>query len=107
MQLISYLDTLKPRKKSRKIDVPVAIVFTKTDLCDEWIRDPGAFARANVAELYGQCQARLARFSFYFSGVAGSTGRLVDRSGQEMLIPLRIEPRGVVEPFAWMVKTLG
>ena len=41
---------------------------------------------------------------FYFSGVAGSTGRLVDRDGQEMLIPLRIEPRGIIEPFAWMVE---
>ena len=39
MQLISYLDALKPRKRNRKIDVPVAIVFTKTDLCDEPIRD--------------------------------------------------------------------
>jgi hypothetical protein len=107
MQLISYLDTLKPRKRNRKIDVPVAIVFTKTDLCDDWIRDPEGFARANVSELYSQCHMRLSRFSLYFSGVAGSTGRLVDQSGQEMLIPLRIEPRGVIEPFAWMVKQLG
>jgi hypothetical protein len=107
MQLISYLDTLKPRKRNRKIDVPVAVVFTKTDLCDEWIRDPEGFAKANVSELYGQCLTRLDRFRFYFSGVAGSTGRLVDRNGREMLIPLRIEPRGVIEPFAWMVKELG
>jgi hypothetical protein len=107
MQLISYLDTLRPRRRNRKIDIPVAIVFTKTDLCDEWIRDPEAFARANVAELHGQCQARLAHYSFYFSGVAGSTARLVDRGSQEMLVPLRVEPRGVIEPFAWMVKELG
>ena len=107
MQIISYLDNLKPRKRNRKIDIPVAIVFTKTDLCDDWIRDPDVFAKANVSELYGQCQMRLDRFSFYFSGVAGSTGRLIDRGGQEILIPLRIEPRGVIEPFAWMVKALG
>jgi hypothetical protein len=107
MQLVSYLDTLKTRKKNRKIDVPVAVVFTKTDLCDEWIRDPDAFAKANVSGLYGQCQTRLERVKFYFSGVAGSTGRLVDRSGQELLIPLRVEPRGVIEPFTWMIKELG
>ena len=106
MQLISYLDALRPRKRNRKIDVPVAIVFTKTDLCDEWIRDPEAFARANAPALYSQCRARLERCSFYFSGVAGSTGRLVDRNGQEMLVPLRIEPRGIVEPFAWMINQL-
>jgi Double-GTPase 1 len=106
MQLISYLDTLKPRKRNRKIDVPVAIVFTKTDLCDEPIRDPETFARANTPALHSQCGTRLERFSFYFSGVAGSTGRLIDRNGQEMLVPLRVEPRGIVEPFAWMINQL-
>jgi hypothetical protein len=106
MQLISYLDALKPRKRNRKIDIPVAIVFTKTDLCDEPIRDPEVFARANTPALYSQSRTRLDRCSFYFSGVAGSTGRLIDRNGQEMLVPLRVEPRGVVEPFAWMVNQL-
>lgn len=106
MQLISYLDSLKPRKRNRKIDVPVAIVFTKTDLCDEPIRDAESFARANTSSLYSQCRMRLERLSFHCSGVAGSTGRLVDRNGQEMLIPLRVEPRGIIEPFAWMVNQL-
>ena len=98
--------TLKPRKRNRKIDVPVAIVFTKIDLWDEWVRDPEAFAKANAPALYIQCQTRLERFSFYFSGVAGSTSRLIDRNGQEMLVPLRVEPRGIVEPFAWMINQL-
>jgi hypothetical protein len=84
----------------------VAIVFTKTDLCDEPIRDAETFARANTASLYGQCRMRLERLSFHCSGVAGSTGRLIDRNGQEMLIPLRVEPRGIIEPFAWMVNQL-
>jgi Double-GTPase 2 len=106
MQLVSYLDALKPRKRGRKIDVPVAIVFTKADLCDEPIRSPEGFAKANTPSLDGQCRARLDRFSFHFSGVAGSTGRLIDRNAQEMLVPLRVEPRGVVEPFAWMVSQL-
>jgi hypothetical protein len=106
MQLISYLDALKPRKRNRKIDVPVSIVFTKTDLWDEWIRDPEAFAKANVSALYNQCRARLEQCCFYFSGVAGSTSRLIDRNGQEMLVPLRIEPRGIVEPFAWMINQM-
>jgi hypothetical protein len=106
MQLLSYLDALKPRKRDRKIDVPVAIVFTKTDLWEEWIRDPEAFARANASALYKQCRIRLERCSFYFSGVAGSTGRLIDQNGQDMLVPLRVEPRGIVEPFAWMINQL-
>ncbi len=108
MQLISYLDALRPgRKKSRKLEVPVAIVFTKADLFEEWISDPESFARGNASSLHAQCQARLEQFSFYCSGVAGSSGTLVDDSGQESLVPLRVEPRGIVEPFAWMVSKLG
>jgi hypothetical protein len=38
--------------------------------------------------------------------VAGSVGKLVDRSGQETLVPLRVEPRGIIEPFAWMMTQL-
>lgn len=106
LQLISYLDAIRPRKRRRKIDIPVAIVFTKTDLCDEAIRDAEDFARANTPSLYAQCRTRLDRCSFHLSGVAGSTGRLVDRNGHEMLVPLRVEPRGVVEPLAWMVGQL-
>ena len=108
MQLISYLDALRPgRKKSRKLEVPVAVVFTKADLFEEWISDPESFARGNVSSLHAQCQARLEQYSFYCSGVAGSSAKLVDDSGQESLVPLRVEPRGIVEPFAWMVSKLG
>jgi hypothetical protein len=84
----------------------VAIVFTKTDLCDDWIRDPNAFAVANVAGLYAHCRARLENFSFYCSGIAGSTASLIDRDGQEILVPLRIEPRGFIEPLCWMLTKL-
>ena len=106
VQLISYLDALKPRRRNRKIDVPVAIVFTKTDLWDEWILDSESFARAHALALHNQCRTRLDRYSFYFSGIAGATSRLTGRNGQEMLVPLRIEPRGIVEPFAWMINQL-
>jgi hypothetical protein len=107
MQLISYLDALRPgKKRSRKVDVPVAIVFTKADLFEEWIPDPEGFARGNVPGLLGQCQARLEKFAFYCSGVAGSCAKLIDEGGQERLIPLRVEPRGIIEPFAWMVSQL-
>ncbi len=104
MQLISYLDALRPgKKRSRKVEVPVAIVFTKADLFEEWITDPEAFARGYVPGLQAQCQTRLEQSAFFCSGVAGSAAKIVDESGQESLIPLRIEPRGIIEPFAWMV----
>ncbi|WP_165224504.1 TRAFAC clade GTPase domain-containing protein [Aquisphaera insulae] len=107
MQLVSYLEALRPgRKKGRKVDVPVAVVFTKADLLDDGIADPVAFAKGNVPGLYGQCQARLERVTYYASGVAGSSAKVVDDSGRESLVPLRVEPRGIIEPFAWMVGQL-
>jgi hypothetical protein len=107
MQLISYLDALRPSPKRRgKIEVPVAVVFTKADLCEAANQDPEAFARANAPALVRLCETRLQHHRFYCSGVAGSTGRLVDRGGLETLIPLRIEPRGIIEPFAWLMSLL-
>ena len=53
MQLVSYLASLRPAKRRQKIDVPVAVVFTKADLCDEAVGDPEELARAN-AELKAQ-----------------------------------------------------
>ena len=102
MQLVTYLDTLRSTKR-RKVDVPVALVFTKADLCEEPIRDPAAFARSNAPALWRLCEARLKNYRFFSAGVAGSCARLVDRDGRESLVPLRVEPRGIVEPFAWML----
>jgi hypothetical protein len=103
MQLISYLDSLRPTRKHAKVDVPVAVVFTKADLCEDPINDPGAFARANAPGLWRLCESRLARYRFFASGVAGSAAKLVDRDGRESLVPLRVEPRGIIEPLAWLL----
>jgi hypothetical protein len=107
MQLVSYLDTLRPPRRRGKVDVPVAVVFTKADLFDGLIRDPAAFAHSNAPALWRLCNSRLEHCRFYCSGVAGATGRLIDRDGFEHLVPLRIEPRGIVEPFAWLLTQLN
>jgi Double-GTPase 2 len=103
MQLVTYLDSMRPARKRGKVEVPVAIVFTKADLFEGTVRDPDAFARSNAPALWRLCDSQLKTFRFYCSGVAGSTGRLIDRDGREELVPLRVEPRGVVEPFAWLM----
>ena len=106
MQLISYLDSLRPQKGRGKVEIPVAIVFTKADLLDGAIRDPESLARSNAPALWRLCESRLKRYRFDCSGVAGSTGRLIDRDGYEMLVPLRVEPRGIIEPFAWLLSQI-
>jgi hypothetical protein len=106
MQLISYLATLQPGRKQNRVEVPVALVFTKTDLCEESINDPESFARANAPALWKLCEARLRRYKFFCSEVAGASGCLIDREGRESLVPLRVEPKGIVEPFAWLMTQL-
>ncbi len=103
MQLISYLDSLQPNRRRRKIKIPVALVFTKTDLCEDAIHDPERFAKSNAPGLARICESRLQNYRFYCSAVAGSTAKLVDSYGSEVLVPLRIEPRGIIEPFAWLM----
>jgi hypothetical protein len=105
MQLVSYLEALHG-SRSRKLEIPVALVFTKADLCEEAIDDPNAFAESHASALWRMCQARLRHFRFFRSSVAGSCGHLIDR-GVETLVPLRIEARGVIEPFAWLSDRLN
>lgn len=103
MQLISYLASLRPGRRRDKVKTPVAVVFTKSDLCDEPIHDPEAFARDNSPSLWRLCESKLERFRFFSSGVAGSSGWVIDADGRESLAPLRIEPRGIIEPFSWLI----
>jgi len=105
MQLLTYLDSLRSAGR-RKVEVPVALVFTKADLCEEPIGDPEAFARANAPGLWMLSQARLRHFRVFCSGVAGSCASLIDPDGRETLVPLRAEPRGIIEPFAWLMTRL-
>lgn len=106
MQLVSYLDSMRTVKGKRKIIVPVAIVFTKADLCEEQILDADSFAKANTPALWRLCQNRLEHFRFSCAGIAGSCGSLLDPGGREFVVPLRIEPRGIIEPFLWMMDRL-
>lgn len=102
MQLVSALDSVHAGRK-RKCRIPVAFVFTKADLCEEAVDDPAAFASSNTLALYRLCQTRLQHARFFCAGVAGSSASLVDDRGVPMIIPLRVEPRNIVEPFAWIL----
>ena len=83
MQLISYLDALRPgRKKSRKVEVPVAIVFTKADLFEEWIGDPGGLRPGQRRRACtDSARPGWSSCAFFCSGVAGSAAKLVDAVG--------------------------
>jgi hypothetical protein len=103
MKLISYLSELAPDRQSGWAARPVALVFSKADLCEQCFENPFDFARRHTPGLVQQCRERLKRHQFFAVGVAGAVGVRTDSQGR-VQVPLRIEPRGIVEPFHWLLQ---
>jgi hypothetical protein len=107
LQLATYcLQVHRAKKKVRaraKLSLPVAIVFTKCDCCPEAAQDPDKYAASRTPRLLQFCQDHFKRFAFSASHVVGASGEVVDRQGQQMHVPLHVQPHGIVEPFKWIM----
>jgi len=101
--LLAYVP---PKKRPGWRERPVAMLFTKADRCDWAFEAPADFARRRAPGLWRLCQDHLRRTEFFATSVA-TVHTAIDRFGDRYDIPLRVEPRGVVEPFAWMVNALA
>ncbi|MCA9269146.1 MAG: GTPase domain-containing protein, partial [Planctomycetales bacterium] len=99
MKLLSYLAELDDHRRTGWPNRPIAVVLTKADECQECFADPAAFAQRRAPGVWRLCQQRFGRSQFFAAGVAGACGQKPDGYGGTQTIPLRIEPRGVVEPF--------
>lgn len=106
MKLISYLGELEAEGKLGWAKKPVALVFTKADQCPQCAADPAAYAKAHAGGLWQQCQERFRRYRFFASSVAGACVYRETRQDGRVLVPLRIEPHGIVEPFYWILESL-
>lgn len=106
MKLISYFSELEKENKKGWRDHPVAVVFTKSDLCPAYADNPGEFARQHAVGLWQQCAQRFKNHQFFASGVAGACVSCVQRGEGRVNIPLRIEPHGIIEPFEWLLKSI-
>ncbi len=105
MKLLSYLMELDDDKKTGWPSRPVAMVFSKSDQCEECFADPASFAQKQAPGIWQQCAERFGRHRFFASGVAGACALRPD-GGTFTQTPLRIEPRGIVEPFQWVLEQL-
>ena len=107
MKLASYLVHLQEAARAaherRKLDMPLAVVLTKSDVCDEAWEDPDRFARNNLPRLLQFCARKFSTFRFFASSVVGSSATLVDPYGCRTQIPFHIEPRGITEPLEWLI----
>jgi hypothetical protein len=103
MKMLTYLMELDGHPKSGWPNRPIALVFTKADQCDGCFEDPSAFAQKHTPGLWQHCRERLRRFQFFAAGVAGACAYRQDVEEGRIRVPLRVEPRGIIEPFLWIV----
>ena len=106
MKLISYLSELDSHAKTGWGRRPVAIVFTKADQCELCCDDPEQFAREHAKGLWEHCQERFRRHQFFAAGVAGACAMVDSLQNGRQLVPLRVEPHGIIEPFLWLLDQL-
>jgi hypothetical protein len=84
---------------------PLALVLTKADRCDGLFENPREFAEAHAGALWTDCRARFPHHDVFACSVTGATA-FRDSYGRRQLVPLRIEPHGIVEPFGWLMTEL-
>ncbi len=107
MKLLSYLSELDDDPKKGWRHRPVALIFSKADQVERCFDDPAAYARQHASGLWQHCQERFRNHRFFASGVAGACSNRFIRGRGRITSPLRIEPRGVIEPFEWLVKQMN
>jgi len=107
MKALSYVSELRTARRRRRQPIPVALLFTKADQCPDCFDNPAAYAEQRTPGLWQHCQRRFSRHAFFAASVAGACGLRDEYGDGKTLVPLRIEPRGIVEPFAWMTGQIG
>lgn len=105
LKLMTYLDDVFATQRKQRIPNPIAIVLCKADYCPECFDDPINFAKTNLSRLSNICDTRFSNIKFFASSVIGSLGFA---TGQDNVypVPLHSAPRGILEPFEWLLDNL-
>ena len=106
LKMMTYLDGVFATKREEKIRTPVAIVLCKADYSPECFDNPRGFAETNLNRLWNICDTRFSNFEFFACSVVGSLGYGTDEYDNVIPYPLHVAPRGMTEPFEWMLECL-
>jgi len=106
LKLMSYLDGVIATKASQKLSTPIAIVLSKADYSPDCFDNPRAFAETNLNRLWNICQTRFEHFEFFATSVVGALGYGADEYDNVIPYPLHVAPRGILEPFEWVLGKL-
>jgi hypothetical protein len=105
MKLVSLLCELGGSAKRGWRRRPLAIVFSKADRSEACAADPSSYAKQRLPGLWRLGSERLMEHCYFAASVVGSYGEAI-HNGQRIAVPLRVEPRGIVPPFEWLVRAL-
>ena len=106
LKMMSYLDGVLQKRGDERLNTPVAIVLSKADYCPECFDNPRGFAETNLNRLWNMCENRFANFEFFAASVVGAVGFGSDESDNVVPYPLHVAPRGIIEPFEWVLTKL-
>jgi hypothetical protein len=106
LKLMSYLDGVLALKPGDKLETPVAVVLSKADHCPEGFDNPRVFAQTNLNRLWNICETRFKHFDFFAASVVGALGYGTDEYNNVVPYPLHVAPRGILEPFEWVLSKL-
>lgn len=106
LKLLSYVDHLLACKRDERVPSPVAVVLCKADHCPQAFDAPEEFAKTNLNRLWNLCDSRFERVGYFAASVVGAIGYLRDEDDVVVPIPLHSAPRGILEPFQWIISQL-
>ena len=104
MKILSYLSEVEPSRKDGWSERPIALVFTKVDQAEACRDDPAGFAKTHAALLWQLCQQRFSNYRFFAASVVGACAWHESATQGRRRVPLRVEPRGIIEPFEWLME---
>ncbi len=105
-KLMSYIDQLSRLRISDKVATPIAIVLCKSDCCPQAFDHPLLFAQTNLNRLWNLCENRFENVGFFAASVIGSIGYGTDQDENVVTVPMHSAPRGIIEPFEWLLTAL-
>jgi len=104
LKCITYLSELNTTRRGWS-SRPIAIVLSKSDAAPDAFTDPRKFLRRCAPGTWHQIREHLQTVAFFATATtAGTAWQRVN--GARVAFPLRVEPRGVVEPIEWLIPRL-
>ncbi len=102
LKIASYIADLH-RHSKQSTHPAIAVVFTKSDTCQDAEDDPDRFAQNNMPRFIDFCTRKLPQHRFFAASVIGASCTITGDKREHCKVPLHIQPRGVIEPLQWLV----